>query len=434
MVTPALVTIGSLVSGTDTQTQQVVDAGVLPALLPLLRHPKKRIRKDVCWALSNIAAGTPVQVATLLEHENPAAAKELLHVAAEDDWEVRKEAAIALLNACNGCSRQHLQKLLQLGVVQTLTSLLNAPDVNISAVALDAMEAVAERSGDEDKCHKIFVAADVPAQVQRLAKTTTDQVRPPDPAAKPYRCALMPNATRLLASRIPWDRRGRAQKSVQTPLWSRRAPRTHRPRRPSPQAVFRKAAALLKCYFPNAERQLWLSVGKCRLNTALAAAANETAGSADAAEPSEAGSEAGGGDVASKPAGSGDSPTHGEGVVVDADTSALHSDAGGQRTSADSATAAVVHVYDAASVAAIAAAAAAVACAIATVSGAVAAKAVAMALQKVKGVPEQLQQTGGGPGYVDPDATEEDSDTEDGSAADDATLDTFDGSGSPPAQ
>ena len=51
--------------------QRPCAAGVLPALLPLLRHPKKRIRKDVCWALSNIAAGTPVQVAALLEHKQP---------------------------------------------------------------------------------------------------------------------------------------------------------------------------------------------------------------------------------------------------------------------------------------------------------------------------------------------------------------------------
>ena len=58
VVTPALVTIGNLVSGNDEQTQKVLDSNVLPGLFKLLTHPKQRIRKDVCWALSNVAAGT----------------------------------------------------------------------------------------------------------------------------------------------------------------------------------------------------------------------------------------------------------------------------------------------------------------------------------------------------------------------------------------
>lgn len=33
---------------------------------PLLSHPKKNIRKEACWMLSNIAAGSPYQLSQLV--------------------------------------------------------------------------------------------------------------------------------------------------------------------------------------------------------------------------------------------------------------------------------------------------------------------------------------------------------------------------------
>lgn len=61
-VVPALRTLGNIVSGNDAQTQAVVAANVLPALVPLLSHSKKNIRKEACWMLSNIAAGSEEQM------------------------------------------------------------------------------------------------------------------------------------------------------------------------------------------------------------------------------------------------------------------------------------------------------------------------------------------------------------------------------------
>ena len=46
--TPALRTIGNIVTGDDLQTQVVLNCGVLSCLLSLLIHPKKGIRKEVC--------------------------------------------------------------------------------------------------------------------------------------------------------------------------------------------------------------------------------------------------------------------------------------------------------------------------------------------------------------------------------------------------
>ena len=63
---PSLRTLGNIVSGDDNQTQHVLDANVLPVLLPLLVHTKKNIRKEACWMLSNVAAGNIMQINQLV--------------------------------------------------------------------------------------------------------------------------------------------------------------------------------------------------------------------------------------------------------------------------------------------------------------------------------------------------------------------------------
>jgi hypothetical protein len=35
-----------------------IDSGILEVLNRLIAHPKKAVRKEVCWSISNITAGT----------------------------------------------------------------------------------------------------------------------------------------------------------------------------------------------------------------------------------------------------------------------------------------------------------------------------------------------------------------------------------------
>ena len=55
---PALRTIGNIVTGSDIQTQEVIKEGALAVLGCLLQSPKKAIRKEAAWAISNITAGS----------------------------------------------------------------------------------------------------------------------------------------------------------------------------------------------------------------------------------------------------------------------------------------------------------------------------------------------------------------------------------------
>lgn len=64
--TPALRCLGNIVTGDDTQTQTVINSGALEALGHLLQSPKEGVRKEACWMISNVTAGSISQVGCVL--------------------------------------------------------------------------------------------------------------------------------------------------------------------------------------------------------------------------------------------------------------------------------------------------------------------------------------------------------------------------------
>ncbi len=63
MLVPALRTVGNIVTGDDLQTQVIINCGSLSCLLHLLKtSQKKSIKKEACWTISNITAGTKEQI------------------------------------------------------------------------------------------------------------------------------------------------------------------------------------------------------------------------------------------------------------------------------------------------------------------------------------------------------------------------------------
>lgn len=62
VLTPALRAVGNIVTGDDLQTDAVISAGGLPYLSALLRHNRPNIVKEAAWAISNITAGNMDQI------------------------------------------------------------------------------------------------------------------------------------------------------------------------------------------------------------------------------------------------------------------------------------------------------------------------------------------------------------------------------------
>ena len=65
--TPALRALGNIVTGSDEQTQVVLENDLLRHFEPLLRHARSSIQKEAAWTISNITAGQPCQIKAVID-------------------------------------------------------------------------------------------------------------------------------------------------------------------------------------------------------------------------------------------------------------------------------------------------------------------------------------------------------------------------------
>mmetsp|Transcript_22108 Transcript_22108/g.32889 ORF Transcript_22108/g.32889 Transcript_22108/m.32889 type:complete len:527 (+) Transcript_22108:106-1686(+) len=136
--TPALRTVGNIVTGDDLQTQIIINVSGLPCLFSLLSSNKPGIRKEACWTISNITAGNRSQIQRVLDAN---IFPTLVKLLSEHEFDIKKEAAWAISNATSGGSEQQIRCIAETrGCIQALSDLLRLSDVRIISVALDALE------------------------------------------------------------------------------------------------------------------------------------------------------------------------------------------------------------------------------------------------------------------------------------------------------
>ena len=125
--------------GDDLQTQFVINSNALSCLLALLSSPKKGIRKEACWTISNITAGNKDQIQSVIDNN---IIPPLIQLLANAEFDIRKEAAWAISNATSGGSPQQIKFLVQQGCIRPLCDLLTVNDVKIVTIALEGLENV----------------------------------------------------------------------------------------------------------------------------------------------------------------------------------------------------------------------------------------------------------------------------------------------------
>lgn len=110
--TPALRAVGNIVTGksrfklsgfisvgNDQQTQTMLGFNILPRLRALLESSKKAIKKEACWAISNITAGNREQIEEVI---CAGIIPDLVRLLQTGEFDVKREAAWAISNAASG--------------------------------------------------------------------------------------------------------------------------------------------------------------------------------------------------------------------------------------------------------------------------------------------------------------------------------------------
>ena len=150
--TPVLRSIGNITTGDNLQAQMMIMSGALPALHPLLSLPKEGISKEACWIISNITAGPPSHIQAVIDaHIIPPLIDTLSN--SDSDFKTRKEACWAISNITYGGLHEPTQihYLVNQGCIKPLCDLLTTmSDNRIIQVALDGLNNVLE-VGEMDK-------------------------------------------------------------------------------------------------------------------------------------------------------------------------------------------------------------------------------------------------------------------------------------------
>ncbi|CRK93042.1 CLUMA_CG006479, isoform A [Clunio marinus] len=140
IVTPALRSVGNIVTGDDTQTDIVLKCNVLACLENLFNHKKSNIIKEAAWTVSNITAGNQHQIQQVIESD---ILSSILHVLRCGDFKAQREAVWAVTNITSGgTSAQIIQMIEKYPVIKPYTDLLLSKDARTVVVVLNGLQAL----------------------------------------------------------------------------------------------------------------------------------------------------------------------------------------------------------------------------------------------------------------------------------------------------
>ncbi|XP_078447696.1 importin subunit alpha-like isoform X1 [Wolffia australiana] len=137
--TVSLKTLANISAGDDSQSQVIVDKGVLSCLLQFLKSHdhNSSIRQLTGRIISNIIAGNHSQVQLVIDSKIiPPLISQLKHA----EFNVKREAAFVILNATSRGTFEQIHFIANQGCIPSLCNLLGSLDSEVVAVCLEALE------------------------------------------------------------------------------------------------------------------------------------------------------------------------------------------------------------------------------------------------------------------------------------------------------
>eukprot|EP00826_Nyctotherus_ovalis_P057508 TRINITY_DN7867_c0_g1_i4.p1 TRINITY_DN7867_c0_g1~~TRINITY_DN7867_c0_g1_i4.p1 ORF type:complete len:243 (-),score=39.88 TRINITY_DN7867_c0_g1_i4:22-750(-) len=132
----------------DAVTQLAIDAGIVPKLFSLLYSKEIKKRKHAVWALSNIAAGTITQLQVVIDVK---AMERIMELFMNDVEEVKRECVWVLSNAVITSDFKQLQYLLNIGVTESLCSVLSTKQLRVLYTALGGIHSMLRMSDSSNE-------------------------------------------------------------------------------------------------------------------------------------------------------------------------------------------------------------------------------------------------------------------------------------------
>ena len=103
--------VGNITNGDDFDTDKIINQGFLKDLCVLLCIDDDMCKREICWILSNIAAGTACQIGSLLNEPN--LFDNLVNLLYKSKKEIQREALWAICNMTKNCNKEQLNYLIQ---------------------------------------------------------------------------------------------------------------------------------------------------------------------------------------------------------------------------------------------------------------------------------------------------------------------------------
>jgi hypothetical protein len=136
----ALRILGNVASGSEAQTQALINAGALALLRDLIcESPIIEVRREATWTISNVLAGSRPQIRAVISCGILPVIMPLLSV---DDAKLQRESLWCVSNAATTGSKEDIAALVDAGCIPRMISFLDAPagvdvDQKCLAVALE---------------------------------------------------------------------------------------------------------------------------------------------------------------------------------------------------------------------------------------------------------------------------------------------------------
>lgn len=175
---PSLRTIGNILSGDDNQVQVLINLNVLNGLTELISINSSSLIKEVCWAISNITAGSNEHIKLVVDQ---GIIPRIIQISKTDERETRKEALMVIINAL-ACttSMQIIEYFVSKGAMESLTQVFEWKDYPMVLCVLEVVESILKYGQRSNKFMKTLMeeldCAGIVYNIQSLMMDKNDQV------------------------------------------------------------------------------------------------------------------------------------------------------------------------------------------------------------------------------------------------------------------